>query len=356
MEYNMTVKRFVQRISRSHLVTTAVLLGALWGVGIHSALAAKTEVVDLQLRWHHQFQFAGYYAAVEKGFYREEGLDVRLHAGDSAHQPVAEVLAGHAQYAEANSEVLFHRLQGKPLIALAAIFQHSPSVLLTRADSGIHSAQGLIGKKAMMQGGTADVDFLTMLRGEGIALSQVNIIPSSYNIDDLINGKTDAFNSYLTNEPYYLKQHHIAYNVIDPGNYRVDFYSDILFTTEAELNAHPQRVEAMRRATLKGWRYAMDHPAEIIDLLINQYHVTKNRDHLEFEAAEMRKLILPDLIEIGHINPGRMQHMTDALVSVGLVRTGEKLDGFIYSTTPKPWPAWVVPALVTSLCIISLAS
>ena len=81
-----------------------------------------TEVVNLQLRWHHQFQFAGYYAAREKGFYKEEGLDVRIHAGDPDHQPVPEVLAGHTQYAESNSEVLYQRLLGKPLVPLPQYF------------------------------------------------------------------------------------------------------------------------------------------------------------------------------------------------------------------------------------------
>lgn len=263
-------------------VLTLVAAGMIIAVHAHA-----TEVVDLQLRWHHQFQFAGYYAAVEKGFYKEEGLDVLIHAGDPAHQPVPEVLAGHAHYAEGNSEVLYQRLLGKPLVALAAIFQHSPSVLLTRRDSGIESVHDLMGKKVMLMNMTEDADFLSMFLSEDISLSQVQIMPSSYDINDLISGKVDAFNSYTTNEPYLLKQRNIAYNIIDPSTYRIDFYSDILFTSEAELRDHPKRVEAMRRATLKGWRYAMDHPDEIITLLLDKYHVEKTREHLEFEAAEM---------------------------------------------------------------------
>ena len=212
---------------------------------------AQTQVVDLQLRWHHQFQFAGYYAALEKGYYREEGLDVRLHAGDPQHQPVPEVLAGRAQYGEGNSELLYQRLQGKPLVALAAIFQHSPSVLLTLASSNLGSVHDLIGKKIMLMNMTEDADFISMFLSEGIALSQLDIVPSSYRLDDLISGKVAAFNSYLTNEPYFLQQHGIPYKIIDPGSYRIDFYSDILFTSENELRDHPERVAAMRRATLK---------------------------------------------------------------------------------------------------------
>ena len=321
-----------------------------------AAYAHATEVVDLQLRWHHQFQFAGYYAAVEKGFYKEEWLDVRIHAGDPTHQPVPEVLAGHAQYAEGNSEVLYQRLLGKPLVALAAIFQHSPSVLLTRRDSGIESVHDLMGKKVMLMNMTEDADFLSMFLNEDVSLSHVKVIPSSYDINDLISGKVDAFNSYTTNEPYFLKQHNVAYNIIDPSTYRIDFYSDILFTSEAELRDHPNRVEAMRRASLKGWRNRMDHADEIITLLLENYHVEKTREHLEFEAAEMRKLIFPNLIEIGHMNQGRWQHMADSFVNVGLIKPGYKLDGFIYDPGPKQAPAWVFPLLIAVLIILTVVS
>jgi diguanylate cyclase (GGDEF)-like protein/PAS domain S-box-containing protein len=318
-----------------------------------AAPAGQEDIVDLQLRWHHQFQFAGYYAAVEKGFYKEEGLQVRLHAGDPEHQPVSEVLSGRAQYAEGNSEVLYQRLQGQPLVALAVIFQHSPSVLLTLKSSEISSVHDLIGKNVMLANSDGDADFLTMLLNEGISFSQLNIIPSSYQLDDLISGKVAAFNSYTTNEPYFLKLQNIAYNIIDPDSYRVDFYSDILFTSEAELRDHPKRVEALRRATLKGWRYAMDNPEEIIDLLITKYQVDKTRDHLRFEAAEMRKLIFPDLIEIGHMNPQRWQHMAETFVKAGLVSESNSLDGFIYNTNPSRLPGWVLPALFAALLLLA---
>ncbi len=328
---------------------------------ITQTLAAQSQhqdAIDIQLRWHHQFQFAGYYAAVAMGFYRQEGLEVSLHAGDPAHQPVQEVLSKRAHFAVGNSEVLFQRLQGKPLIALAAIFQHSPSILLTRKDAGIASVHDLVGKKVMLMNRTEDADFLTMFLNEGITPSQVLIIPSSYRIDDLIAGKVDAFNAYSTNEPFFLKQHHIDYNVIEPGNYRVDFYSDILFTSAEELQDHPERVEKVLRATLKGWRYAMDHPDQIIDLLLTTYDVDKSREHLQFEATEVRKRILPDIIEIGHMNPERWESMADTFVKAALVPSSDHLGGFIYSTTPKHLPEWVIPLLTAaaSLMIVILSA
>jgi diguanylate cyclase (GGDEF)-like protein/PAS domain S-box-containing protein len=208
----------------------------------------------------------------------------------------------------------------------------------------------------MLANKNEDADFLTMLLNEGIALSQVNIIPSSYQIQDLIEGKVDAFNSYTTNEPYLLRQLGIPYNIIDPISYRVDFYSDILFTSEQELNDHPLRVAAMRRATLKGWRYAMDHPEEIIELLKNKYFVQKSWQHLRFEAEEMRKLIVPTLVEIGHMNPERWLHMTNTFVKSGLVEDSRHFDGFLYDEKADPIPAWVMPTLAAALLLVFLIS
>jgi diguanylate cyclase (GGDEF)-like protein len=296
--------------------------------------AAPLQVVDFQLRWKHQFQFAGYYAAIAQGYYREEGLEVRLHEGAPGKTPVAEVLAGRAQYAESNSELLFERLNGKPLVALAAIFQHSPSVLLARADAGVRTVHDLLGKRVMLMNAQTDADFLVMFRREGMDPASIQLQPSSYAIEDLASGKVDAFNSYLTNEPFYLQQQGIDYVVISPSTYGIDFYSDILFTSESELEEHPERVEGFRRATLRGWRYAMDHPDEIIELLLKHYKVPKSRAHLQFEAQVMRSLILPDLIEIGHMNPGRWQRMGEAFFESGMVPNTARLEGFSYDPNP----------------------
>jgi len=339
------------------LKTLLICAILLFAHNASSQEAEKGEPIKLQLRWTPQFQFAGYYAAVEKGFYREEGLDVQIRPGAPDRQPVAEVLAGRADYAEGNSEVLLARLRGSPLVALAAIFQHSPSVLLALRNSRIESPQDLIGKKVMFMDSKNDPDFLTVLLNEGIQPSQLTILPSSYDFDDLITGKVDAFNAYLTNEPFFLKQKDIEYTVINPRKYGVDFYSDVLFTSEHEVHAHPKRVEAMRRATLKGWRYAMDHPDEVIELLINKYGVKKSREHLKFEADAMRQLILPDLVQIGHMNPERLHEMADTFVKTGLIGPGYALKGFIYDGPEHgKLPDWAIAALIGGALLLVLIS
>lgn len=296
---------------------------------------AGAEPIHLQLRWHHQFQFAGYYAAIEQGYYREAGLDVVIHPGSPGVTPVAEVLTGRAHYGVANSELLLQRLRGQPLVALASVFQHSSSILLSRKERCATTPHDLIGRKVMLMDGQVDADFLAMFKNEGIADSAIELLPSSYQISDLAEGKVDAFNAYRTNEPFYLTQQGIGYCVLDPRNYGVDFYSDILFTSEEELRQHPERVRAFTAASLKGWRYAMQHPEEIITLLRHKYDVPKSAEHLRYEAETMRSLILPEVVEIGHMNPGRWEHMADTFVRVGMVRDKRWLDGFLHQPDPQ---------------------
>lgn len=352
---------FTDRLFRT---PTLLLLLSLCLPGLSTSAHARTqslgadlETVTMQIRWSHQFQFAGYYAALEMGFYRDVGLDVIIVEGTPERSPVTEVLAGRAQYGEANSELLYHYLEGQPLVALAAIFQHSPSVLLALGNNGIHTPHDAIGKKVMMVGGTEDVDFLAMFLNEGVTAAQLNIIPSSYDIQDLIDGKTDLFNAYSTNEPFYLQEQGHQAVIIAPTNYGIDFYSDILFTTRDEVARHPRRVNDFRAATIKGWEYAMSHPDEIIELLLSKYQVQKSRAHLEFEAEAMAELILPRLVPIGNINPGRFQNMAIAMQQFGLVDDIRSLKAFIYDPNPQVdlKTFWQVTVFILLLLIATVA-
>ena len=187
-----------------------------------------------------------------------------------------EVLSGRAQYGVAGSKLILHRAQGDPFVVLAPIFQHSPSILLARKDSGISNLHHLIGKRVMLLPGKKDADILAAFLNEGISIDSIQRIDQSYNLNDLIEGRTDVVNAYLTNEPWHLEEKGIVPEIISPQTYGVDFYSDCLFTTEQEIKRHPDRVDQFLKASLRGWKYAMSHPEEIIDLLLTDYGLKKS--------------------------------------------------------------------------------
>ena len=315
------------------------------------AFGASAEIV-LQLAWKHQFQFAGYYAALHKGFYTDAGLDVTIVEGGEGKFAREEVLSGHSHYGVAGSELLLHRAEGNPFVVLAAVLQHSPSVLLARRDSGINSLQDLIGKKVMLLPGKKDADILAAFKNEGIPLDSFTRLDQTYNLEDLIDGRTDAVSAYETNEPWYFQQQGIQPTVLLPRTYGVDFYSDCLFTSEREIGAHPERVQQFLEASLKGWQYAMDHPEEIIDILLTHYKISKDREHLRFEAAAIQQNIRPDFVRIGHMNPGRWKHILETYAGLGMIDPDFSLEGFLYapeSGVEFRWVWWVVgiTALVT---------
>ncbi|MCF6177932.1 MAG: ABC transporter substrate-binding protein [Geopsychrobacter sp.] len=314
------------------LILICVLGGpsSAWAAPVE--LSPRLEKVSLQLKWKHQFQFAGYYAALEQGYYREVGLDVDIRArGLDTLRSVDQVLKGVATYGVEGANLLVRRLRGAPLVALAAIFQHSPMVTLALQKNHINTVKDMVGKR-MMDNGVAEVGLPAMLLQEGIDPQRsITRLPMSYSLESLINGETDLYSAYLTNETYFLKQRKIPYTVINPVDYGIDFYSDILFTTEKELAEHPRRVRDFLSASLKGWRYALDHPIEIVDLILRCYAPSKSRDHLLFEAQETATLVRSGDVEIGHINPRRFKQMADVLQRLKRVEMSERLAGFVYA-------------------------
>ncbi len=121
------------------------------------------EKVSLQLKWHHQFQFAGYYAAVEQGYYRDEGLDVIIKDRNPALNNIDQVIKGEAQYGIADSVLLVYQAQKKPIVIVAPIFQHSPNVLISLESSGIDSPAKLVGKRISLYPNDACLAILAML-------------------------------------------------------------------------------------------------------------------------------------------------------------------------------------------------
>lgn len=308
-------------IFRIFLLT--IILGSI-------AFAGGDKKITLQLRWYHQFQFAGYYAALHKGFYKDAGLDVVIKEGGSTIDATKEVLEGRADFGIANSGIIVDYLNGADIIAVASIYQHSPSVLLALGDSLV-TPGALANSKLPIQLLPNDFELKAMFISEGIKLSKLNIEYGGKHLDDLLSGKVSAINAYLSNEPFILNQQGVKYSILNPLKYGLDFYSDILFTTRGVLEKDKKTAKAFREASIKGWQYALTHQEEIIALIKQNYDTQqKSKEHLEFEAKEIEKLVDPYLVEIGHSNPNRWNYIAEQFKKIGVVKRDRGLEGFYY--------------------------
>ena len=143
----------IVRIFPVLLLWATVASVSFFNVEVVCAQKSALEQVTIQLRGFHQFQFAGHYAAIEKGFYADEGLQVSLREFEPGKDRIAPILEGKAQYGVGGPSLLKIRTEGHPVVVLAQIFQHSPSVLIALKESGIFSPYELVNKKMMLPSG-----------------------------------------------------------------------------------------------------------------------------------------------------------------------------------------------------------
>ncbi|ATL99159.1 diguanylate cyclase [Aeromonas sp. CA23] len=290
-------------------------------------LRAADQIV-VQLPWQHQFQFAGYYAAQFKGFYRDAGLNVALRAATPQTNVVNEVVSGNAQFGISGSDLLLARAAGRPVVVLAAMLQHSPLVLLSLERPDILHPSDLAGKRLMLEPGSRE---LQVYLGRHAQPQSWTKLPYEQGLQALLTGQVDAISAYSTTEPFYLAQLGIPYRVFSPRDIDFDFYGDNLFTSERELAGRPERVYAFQQASLKGWRYAMENPEEMISWIMENYPSGYGREQLEFEARETRELMQPDLIEPGYMQPERWQQIARTYLEAGLLSSLPDLERFLYN-------------------------
>jgi len=311
--------------------TLALLCFAL--AGTPSLAFGQLERVTIQLKWFHQFQFAGYYAAVEKGYYAQEGIDVVFRERDTQKSHIQSVLDGEAEYGVADTGLLLARMNDKPVVLLKQIFQHSPLVFLSLKNSGITTPYDMAGKNVMFDiAGGSDAPLLAMLLDALGDLKKVTPVPHSFNADALTLGKVDIVSAYITSQPFALKQTGIETHIINPQNYGIDFYGDNFFTTEAEIRDHPARVKKMIRATLKGWAYALQNPEEIISLILTKYSPELNRDQLIYEAKMTDLMILSDITPLGTVTTQRYEQITEIYEKAGFSGADLDFSKFIYGS------------------------
>ena len=293
--------------------------------------------VSLQLKWKHAFQFAGYYMAKEKGFYKNNGLDVQIK--EYKHQNILnDVINNKVTYGILDSSLVQDRSNGAPVVALAAIFQHSPLALMTLKSSNITKISQLKNKTIMATKEFFNNPYiLAVFYANKIYLKDLKIVPANFDLNSLIDKKVDAYAVYETDQPYSMVKKGIKYNLINSIDYGIDFYSDILFTSQKEVEEHPLRVEKFLEATLKGWQYAFNHIDETIGVIMRKYNTQNfSYDKLKFEALEMKKLCFPDENStFGEINPSKINNIITMYGITGKKIDKNKLKNFVYHTHSK---------------------
>ena len=298
------------------------------------------EKVNLQLDWLNQFQFAGYYIAKEKGFYKEKGFDVSINDFTKETNLVEEVLKNEHTYAVGTSSLIIDKMNNKDIVLLAAIFQNSPLTFISLKSSNIDSIFDFKNKKIMITSTTINsASIKSLIKSHNIKFEDITFVPHSFDINDLIEGKVDVMTSYLSNEPYILKNKNIEFNLFNPVDYGFNFYSGLLFTSGKEVRNNPTRVKDFYDASIKGWIYAFNNIEESAKIIYEKYNTqNKTLDALIYEAKILKDLAQKnDPKYLGYINPIKINEIKRLYLLLGITTYSEvDFNNFIFDENKVP--------------------
>ncbi|BAK72098.1 two-component sensor kinase [Arcobacter sp. L] len=295
--------------------------------------ASTLKKTSVQLMWLDQFQFAGFYVAKEKGFYKDVGLDVELKKYNSSISVLDEVINKKADFGTNSSSLIVDKSNGKNIVLLGSIFQSSPLILLALKDSKLKYLNDIKNKTLMITNEQERfATFSSMLTSKGVNLSDLNLINHSFNVDDLINKKTDLMLAYTTNEPFILREKGYESTIFNPKDYGFDFYEELIFTTNEFAQNNPEIVKDFYKATIKGWEYAFENIDETVNLILNKYNSqNKSLASLLFEANEMKKLVYDKNGKIGTITTEKINLIINTYRVMGLLNNKIDVDDLIYA-------------------------
>jgi NitT/TauT family transport system substrate-binding protein len=236
-----------------------------------STAAHAEEKVSVRLRWLPQAQFAGFYVAKAKGFYKAHGLDVTINPGGPNINVETLVSSGADTFgvgggAEAQ---LFARDKGLPLVAIGMMLQQSPHVFVAKPNSGIKTLADLKGKKISTWFTGAQYTLYAMLASQKLEPTVATIVPQAASMSPFIDGQIDVATATRYNELVTLNENGLKDLVVfKPSDFGVVSQSDSIITSEKFLAAHRDQASAFLAATLEGWKYAFEHRDEAIDIVM----------------------------------------------------------------------------------------
>lgn len=305
---------------------------------ISSHLLAADKVV-LQLKWEHQFQFAGYYAAQWQGFYKDAGLDVKIKSAITADKkiinPVLELSNGNAQFAIGGLDILVNEDQDIDPVVLASFFQRTPTAVFSLKKTDISDLAKLAKLRiAATKSDFSKTEIEALFRSHGYDLKKINFVNQPVTIETLINNKADAIITYDISANFSAKEKNIELNKLSPADLSLGFYGDTLYTLQNYAKTHPQIVNKFTQASKKGWLYALQHKQEMAKKIADEFprHLVKYADPYAYNlyfSKYINEFIQYPKKPLGNINKDRWLNMNERMRALGLVRSHLN-DNFFY--------------------------
>jgi NitT/TauT family transport system substrate-binding protein len=298
----------------------------LAGVSLLGAsFATAADNVTIQLKWVTQTQFAGYYVAQDKGFYKDEGLNVTIKPGGPDIGPMQVLAGGGADVAvDWMPSALAAREKGLPAVNIAQPFKSSGMMLTCRKDRGVNSTSDLKGKNLGVWYYGNEYPFLSWMSKLGLATDGssggVTVFKQGWDILPLTQGDADCVSTMSYNEYWQVLDEGLKPSELTVFKYETEGVAtleDGLYVLEENLNdsAFMDKMVRFVRASMKGWKYAEKNPGEAAEIVVN--NDDSGAQTIKHNTTQMGEIVKLTAGSNGALDPADYERTVSSLMTGG---------------------------------------
>jgi NitT/TauT family transport system substrate-binding protein len=312
------------------------------GDGTGTAASGKLDKVTLQLKWVTQAQFAGYYAAKEQGYYEDEGLDVAIKVGGPDIVPEQVVLGDQAEFGiDWLDNLLATRDQGGDIVNVAQVFARSGMTEVTWKDTGLDQITDLRGKNVgVWLGGNEHKLFAALTKNGLDPQKDVKVVAQPFDMNLFLNREVDAAAAMTYNElAQVLEQENPDtgelytledLNVLKMSDLGTGALEDGVFVRGDWIQdeANQDITKRFLKASFKGWVFCRDNPDECLQIVLDN-GPTLGEGHQRWQLNEINKLIWPNDLGIGIMNPDDFATTSQIAIDYKIVKAEPSDDTYV---------------------------
>ncbi len=309
----------------------------------------KPEKVSLSLQWLTQCQFAGYYAALENGFYSDEGLDLTINPGAGDINSIKNVESGISEFGTKwLADFLKAKDSGAEIISIAQILQSNGLIMLSKSESEIKTPYDFKGKKIGIWYFGNEIQFYTLINNLKIPPDSMEILPQQWSIEPFLDNEYDAVMAMNYNE--YLRildrvKDKNKLNIIDFRDYGFNFPGHVIFTKEETAENNPELCEKMVRASLRGWKWAMENQEKAVDIVLKHDRTgILEREHQLKQMKEITNLIQSGGIKLGYHSEKQSSFVIKSLFENNIIADPDSLaESYTNNFVEKAYKKGITP-------------
>lgn len=290
-----------------------------------ASFATAADNVTIQLKWVTQTQFAGYYVAQDKGFYKDEGLNVTIKPGGPDIGPMQVLAGGGADVAvDWMPSALAAREKGLPAVNIAQPFKSSGMMLTCRKDRGVNSTSDLKGKNLGVWYYGNEYPFLSWMNKLGLATDGssggVTVFKQGWDILPLTQGDADCVSTMSYNEYWQVLDEGLKPSELTVFKYETEGVAtleDGLYVLEENLNdsAFMDKMVRFVRASMKGWKYAEKNPSEAAEIVVN--NDDSGAQTVKHNTTQMGEIVKLTAGSNGALDPADYERTVSSLMTGG---------------------------------------